>query len=181
MVKVNRSRTFALLSLLALGAGAAAIACGGSAESPPRTTEVTIPETGLEVSATIASASLDDNSANVQMAFFASDAKAPATIAITSVILVDASTGNVVDTLEASTPAVWNGSSYETWNEKVTPGGDLRASYTLTAPKWSAIDGSETRATSYSRAFRLRMTLRIDGAEVTIESGELQRAPQMVT
>lgn len=183
MLKVNR--LLALLSLVALGAGGAAtVACGGSTDSPQPSTEITNPTTGISVKATIASASLGDNSANVQMAFFASDAKTAASITIVSVVLVDGRSGNEVETLQASSPAVWNGSAYVTWNEKVTPGGDLRASYQLTAPTWSAIDGTDTRnatSTSYSTPFRLRMTLQIDGAEVTIESAVLEREPQVMT
>jgi hypothetical protein len=63
-------------------------------------------------------------------------------------------------------------------------GGDLRASYTLTAPTWSNIDGNDTRsstAVSYSTPYKLRVSLRIDATNVTIESAELEREPQMVT
>lgn len=176
---VNVTRMVALLSLLTIGAGGAAIACGGSTDPLPNTQpelpEVVNPATGASVRATVAAASLGDNSANVQIAFFASEATAPASVAVTNVILVNATTGATIDTLQASTPAVWNGSSYETWNEKVTPGGDLRASYSLTAPKWSST------SSSYSIKLKLRITLSIDGAEVTIESENLQREPQMVT
>jgi hypothetical protein len=189
MLKAHR--TLALLSLMALGAGGAAtMACGGAAESPisePTTgpkTETTNPETDPAVRATIAAASIGDSSANVQIAFFAKDATAPAAIVITNVVLVDARSGAKVDTLEASSPGVWNGHAYETWNEKVTPGGDLRASYALTAPKWSTIDGSGARtgtATSYSTPYKLRVSLRIDGTEVTIESRELSREPEVMT
>jgi hypothetical protein len=174
MVKVNR--LLALLSLVTLAASGAAIACGGSTELAPSGqpgTETTNPETGLNVKATIAAASLGNGTANVQMAFFASEATAPATVAITKVLLVDAKTGETVQTLEASAPSVWNGRSYEPWNEKVTPGGDLRASYTLSAPSWSG--------SSYSVQYKLRVTLRIDGDELTIESRELQREPEVVT
>ena len=162
------------------------MACGGASEieAPQPAGETTNPETNLKVKATIASASLGDSSANVQIAFFASDATAPASVSIAKVLLVDSRTGATVDTLEASTPGVWNGRSYETWNEKVTPGGDLKASYQLTAPKWSAIDGNGTRTSgtsSYSIPYKLRISLLIDGSEVTIDSEELQREPQVVT
>lgn len=190
MLKVDRS--FLLLSFVAL------IACGGSTEGVPRSsetttpgtteteteTEITNPETGMKVRATIAAASLGSGSSNVQMAFFASDATAPAAISISKVLLVDAKSGQTVDTLEASSPSVWNGRSYEKWNESVTPGGDLRASYQLTTPDWSAIDADAKRTTSissYSTPYKLRVTLRIDGTEVTIESGELQREPEVAT
>jgi hypothetical protein len=188
MLKVDRS--FLLLSFVAL------VACGGSTEGVPRAsetttpgtneteTEITNPETGMKVRATIAAASLGSGSSNVQMAFFASDATAPAPISISKVLLLDAKTGQTVDTLEASAPSVWNGRSYEKWNESVTPGGDLRASYQLTTPDWSTIDADAKRTTnisSYSTPYKLRVTLRIDGVEVTIESGELQREPEVAT
>lgn len=190
---LETKRLLAMFSLVALAAGGAAmIACGGATEgtiegapntSPQTTPEIQNPETGLAVKATIAAASLGDGSANVQIAFFASEASAPATVAITKVLLVDDRSGQTVDTLEASSPAVWNGRTYEPWNEQVTPGGDLRASYTLTAPDWSTIDkGARTGGTtSYSTPYKLRVTLRIDGTEVTIESSELQREPQVAT
>jgi hypothetical protein len=194
MVKVNR--VLALLSLIVLGAGGGAmLACGGAAESSQTTpgttpTEVTNPETGIKVNATIASASLGGggfgggSSANVQIAFIASDATAPASVSISKVVLLDMKSGATLDTLEASSPGVWNGRSYETWNEKVTPGGDLRASYDLSTPDWSTIDSSSRRSSgtsSYSTPFKLRVTLLIDGAEMTIESDELQREPEVAT
>ena len=197
MAKVNR--VLALLSLVALAAGgpASLAACGGAAESsqtgspgPAPTTETTNPETGLEVNATIAAASLGGGgfggggAANVQIAFFASDATAPASIAVTKVTLLDAKSGAALDTLEASSPGVWNGRSYETWNEKVTPGGDLRASYALSTPDWSTIESSAKRTSgtgSYSINYKLRVTLLIDGVEVTLESDNLQREPEVAT
>jgi hypothetical protein len=196
MVKVNR--VFAVLSLVALAAGGPAmLACGGAAESSqtspapsPTTTETTNPATGIKVSATIAAASLGgggfsgSGAANVQIAFFASDATSAASIAITKVILLDAKSGATVDTLEASSPGVWNGRLYETWNEKVTPGGDLRASYALTTPDWSTIESGAKRTTgtgSYSITYKLRISMLIDGTEITLESEELQREPEVAT
>lgn len=196
MAKVNR--VLALLSLIALGAGGPAmLACGGAAESsqtgpaPTSTgTEITNPATGIKVNATIAAASLGGggfgggSSANVQIAFVASDATSPASVAISKVVLLDMKSGQTLDTLEASSPGVWNGRAYETWNEKVTPGGDLRASYNLSTPDWSTIDSSAKRTagtSSYSTPYKLRVTLLIDGTEITIESDELQREPEVAT
>jgi hypothetical protein len=196
MLKVNR--VFAVVSLTALVAGSAAmLACGGAAESSqtspapaPTSTETTNPATGIKVNATIAAASLGGGgfggggAANVQIAFFASDATSPASIVITKVILLDAKSGATLDTLEASSPGVWNGRVYETWNEKVTPGGDLRASYALTTPDWSTIESGAKRTTgtgSYSITYKLRISMLIDGTEITLESEELQREPEVAT
>lgn len=195
MVKVRR--LFVLLSFVALAAGGPAmLACGGAAESsqttspgPAPTTETTNPATGMKVKATIAAASLGGGgfggggAANVQIAFFASEATSAAAITITKVILLDAKSGATVDTLEASSPGVWNGRSYETWNEKVTPGGDLRASYALSTPDWSTIESSAkgTGTGSYSINYKLRVSMLIDGIEVTLESDDLQREPEVAT
>jgi hypothetical protein len=183
---LNETRVRVLLVLAALGVGAAVIACGsGTAlETPQQKGEVVNETTGLKVSATISAASLSDHAAsNLQIAFVATEATQAATVEITNVVLVDGSSGTTVDTLTASTPQVWNGRSYETWNQRVTPGGDLRASYQLTTPSWSTIDGSGSTRTSrsYSTPYKLRVTMRIDGNEIVIESGELRREAPVVT
>ena len=70
-----------------------------------------------------------------------------------------------------------------TWNEKVTPGGDLRASYALSTPDWTTIESSakQTGTGSYSINYKLRVTMLIDGTEVTLESDDLQREPEVAT
>ena len=182
-----RMRLSVILSIVAL----ATSACGGASEPVPPPSEGTNPgttgpettptENDQKVRAKIAAASLGSGgfggsgSANVQLAFV-SEATAPATVAVVKVVLVDQRNGNAVETLTASSPSVWNGSTYVSWNEKVTPGGDLRASYDLTTPNWSAMGSG-----SYSITYRLRVTLSIDGAEVTIESDNLQREPEVAT
>lgn len=171
-------------------------ACGGASEVPSTTTgspntgntgntgtETTPPENDQKVRAKIAAASLGSGgfggsgAANVQLAFV-SEATAPASVSVVKVVLVDQTNASAVQTLQASSPSVWNGSTYVSWNEKVTPGGDLRASYDLTTPDWSAI---ATGKNAYSITYKLRVTLSIDGAEVTIESDNLQREPEVAT
>lgn len=188
----NRARLVLLLA--ALGTTAlATFACGGgsSTEGPQKQIEVVSPS-GLKVNATIAAVSLGESysGSNVQLAFVANDAAVAASVEVTSVVLVDMTTGEAADVLKASSPSVWNGSSYVAWNQKVTPGGDLRASYQLTTPNWAAIDGTgksapatgaRSSSRSYSNPFRLRVTMRIDGTEVILESSELHREPVAVT
>lgn len=177
-----RPNLFVCLAL-ALAASAANLACGGSTDPGVKGEEKTaLNRPGAPaVGVSIASASLGNGSANVQLAFVAFDARSSATVSVESVVLVDAKSGTVVDTLEASSPSVWNGQTYEPWNEKVTPGGDLRASYTLSGPDWGSLGAGEGDRSSMSTPYRLRITLRIDGAETTVESGDLQREPEMVT
>ncbi len=135
------------------------------------------------IDAKIASASLGSGYATVQIAFFAERATSPVSIEVKSVVLVDSSTGSAVATLTAQSPFVWNGQTYESWNGSVTPGGDLRASYPLSAPDWSTLDGTAKgqRLSSYSAAYKLRLTILIGGAPVTLESGQVQREAEVQT
>ncbi len=168
---------------LLLAAMLAAFACGGGTDidtqpTSPEKKEVVNQSTGLKVSATIAAATLGSSYANVQIAFFASDATSAAAVQIVSAELVDESSGAIDAVYSASNPQVWNGRSYETWNEKVTPGGDLKASYQL---KDNADPTGRGSTISYKATYRLKLTLRIDGADMTIESGQLQREPEVAT
>lgn len=178
------------IALAAAGAASlATIACGGgtqiSEDTQGRNVQVVSP-TGLEVSATISAASLGESeyqASNVQIAFFATQASSPAAVEVTNVALLDGGTGAVLATLASSTPQIWNGAGYVAWNQKVTPGGDLKASYKLSSPNWSSIGGggSSYSSKSYSTPYKLRVTLRIDGTEVVLESAELYREPVMQT
>ncbi len=186
---------------------------GGVTPQPEQKAEVTSPTSGLKVSASIASVSLGDEcggssgaakgapaqdcavggcqsycqQTNVQIAFSAGAGTAGAAIQIVKVELMDSASGTLVDTLTSSKPQVWNGSAYASWNQIVTPGGDLKASYDLSSPSWSKIDGSGAGTTrlsgsgSYSRSFKLHVTLLIDGVQIILESTDLNRQPQAVT
>lgn len=185
---------------------------GGVTPQPEQKAEVTSPTSGLKVSASIASVSLGDEcgggsgaakaapsqgdcapggcqsycqQTNVQIAFSAGPGTAGAAIQIVKVDLMDSASGTLVETLTSSKPQVWNGSSYATWNQIVTPGGDLKASYDLSSPSWSKIDssaGGTTRLSgSYSRSFKLHVTVLIDGVQIILESTDLNRQPQAVT
>lgn len=190
MLTGTRARLLVLASALAI-ASVATIACGGGSviDNPQKQVEITSTK-GLKISASIASVSLGESysGSNLQLAFVANDALDPASIEIVSVVLVDSSSGAAADTLKSSEPRVWNGSSYVAWNQQVTPGGDLKASYALTTPNWASIDsapgpGGSSRygSRSYSIPFKLRVTMRIDGTEVVLESAELHREPVAVT
>jgi hypothetical protein len=187
---LHRIRTVLIVSaaMCALGGFAGAtLACGGGTDgSPQRKAEITSPS-GLEVKSVIVSVTLGDgfgSTSNLQLAFMAGSAGQSAPVEIASATLVDDASGAFVEVLAASAPQVWNGSRYTPWDQRVTPAGDLRASYSLTTPDWSKMDsgvGGSTRSSSYSRKFRLLLKLRIDGVEVVIESAMLNRQPQAVT
>ena len=118
---------------------------------------------------------------NVQIAFTSTGAGTSASVEIVSVTLLDAATGKLVDTLQASKPQSWSGNGYTTWDQTIAPSSELKASYDLTSPAWSTINGSDTTRSAYSTAYKLDVTLRIDGVEVTLESAAVNREPPVST
>lgn len=114
---------------------------------------------------------------NVQIAFTSGDGSNPAKIEILGVTLNDASDGSEVDQLEASNPQRWNTSGgYTAWDQTIAPKTELKASYTLSSPAWSTMSD-----TSYSRKFRLRVTVKVDGSTVVLQSAVLSREPAVAT
>ncbi len=111
---------------------------------------------------------------NVQLSFTAGGGAAGAKIEIVTVTLHDATSGSLVDTLVSRDPRAWNGSAYATWDQVVKPSAETKASYNLTAPKWST--------SSYSQKYLLRVTVRVDGgATIILESQTLNREPAVAT
>lgn len=114
---------------------------------------------------------------NVQIAFTSSDGSAPAKIEILAVTLHDASDGAELDQLEASNPQKWSSSGgYTAWDQTIAPKTELKASYALSSPAWSTMSDP-----SYSRKFRLRVTVKVDGTQVVLESATLSREPAVAT
>jgi hypothetical protein len=142
---------------------------GGAAKSPPSNTGCGGPSYCQQ--------------SNVQIAFTAGAGTQSAKVEIVTVTLLDSATDKVVDTLKASHPQVWSGNAYASWDESIKPAGDLKASYDLSAPAWSTLSGtSDSRTTSsYSTKYKLLVTLRIDGVEITLESTDLSREPPVAT
>jgi hypothetical protein len=171
-------------------------------QTPTSEARVAPPSTKLEVTATIISATLGEDCGGSRGAFagdcapaedggtcgfvcqqsnlqlsFTSGAGEPAKVEIVEVTLHDATTGNQVDTLTASSPKAWTGSSYAAWNETLSASAVVKATYDLSGPKWSTIgDGNR-----FSSQYRIRVALRIDGVLVTLESAALNREPNVAT
>jgi hypothetical protein len=187
-----------VLGAFGVAAAITAIACGGSSQpvpAPEQKADVTGPDSGLRVTADIASVTLGEEctpevkaaecpggfcsgycESNLQLAFLAAAGGKGAAIEIVKAELLDGSSGEVVDTLAASRPRIWNGTAFVAWDQDVTPGGDLKASYEMTAPAWSKIEGPQPEGTSsLLRTFKLRLTLHLDGVEVVLQSSSLVR------
>ncbi len=101
-------------------------------------------------------------------------------VSITSVRLIDQATGVELDTLTPREPQRWEGAQYVTWDNTLRGYGETRASYKLSAPNWTRIGSGNTWST-YGRAFRLEVTVVVNGQTLVLRSGELMRAPEVVT
>jgi hypothetical protein len=101
-------------------------------------------------------------------------------VTITSVRLIDQATGAALDTLTPREPQRWQEAQYVTWDGALRGLGETRASYKLSAPNWNAIGAGNTFST-YGRAFRLEVTVVVNGQTLVLRSGELMRAPEVVT
>lgn len=117
---------------------------------------------------------------NMQLAFNAAAGTQAARVEIVAVTLHDSASGNLVDTLISSKPQAWSGSGYSAWDETIKPASELKASYDLSAPKWSTIS-SASGFSAYGTKYKLHVTLRIDGIEVVLESTDLNREPMVAT
>lgn len=110
---------------------------------------------------------------NLQLNFTTGAGSKKATVEMVSVVLLDDS--GQIDSLTSSLPQSWDGSKYATWDQTISPSSQLKASYNLTAPAWSRI------GTSYGKNYKVRVTLRVDGANLVLESAALHREPQVAT
>jgi hypothetical protein len=101
-------------------------------------------------------------------------------VQVTGVRLLDAPTGAGLGALTPREPQRWEGTQYVAWDGVLRGYGESRVSYKLSAPNWVAIGGGNTWST-YGRAFRLEVTVVVRGQTFVLRSGELMRAPEVVT
>jgi hypothetical protein len=119
---------------------------------------------------------------SVQLSFVADAAGSPAKVTITRVALLPAEDDTEIETLASGAPTSWNGTSYLSWDGTLKAADQVKASYPLASPKWSAIPSTTTTGRlAYSTQFRLRITVDIGGVTTTITSQKVSRAPQVAT
>ncbi len=114
---------------------------------------------------------------NMQIAFSTGTSGQPAHADIVSVTLRDDASGSDLQTLTATAPLAWNGTTYSSWDGTLKPAGDLKVTYTLSSPTWSKMSSS----TTYGSKYRLIVILRIDGTDMALESALLNREPVVST
>jgi hypothetical protein len=101
-------------------------------------------------------------------------------VTITAVRFLDSATGASLDALTPREPQRWEGAQYVAWDSTLRGFGETRASFKLSAPDWNRIGSGNTWST-YGRAYRLEVTVVVNGQTLVLRSGELMRAPEVVT
>jgi hypothetical protein len=118
----------------------------------------------------------------IQLSFTPSGGNATAHVKITKVAILDSVSGAELQSLTAYTPLVWNGAQYVPWDESIPSGAPLKASYTLSPPTWNWPAAADaTSSGPYSRQYRVRVELTIDGAPATLQSEPVSQAPVVAT
>jgi hypothetical protein len=114
---------------------------------------------------------------NIQLSFTTSASGGAAKVSVVSVSLIDAASNSEVAALTANGSQTWDATAgqYRAWDGTLTPSAEVKASYTLTSPEWSKLDPS------YTKQYKLVITLNVDGTTLLIESEELNREPAVAT
>lgn len=83
--------------------------------------------------------------------------------------------GEELGELTADTPRRWTEEGYVAWDEVIPTPGDMQTLYELRGLDWSSVDSS------YSRTYRLRVEIEVDGELRTLTSEETTREAPIVT
>jgi hypothetical protein len=151
--------------------------CGGtvaSMGSPPASGDVAAGACAPDVPCP----PLQCRKSSVQLAFTSSSGGSKAKALITKVILLDATTdAQVAELSPLGNPQVWNGASYIDWDSFVAPSSNVKTQHSVTTPSFS----SARAADAYSKQYRFRITVTIDGKSTTVTSEPVNREAPVQT
>ena len=88
--------------------------------------------------------------------------------------LLDPKTGKAVATIEAREPAAWADGAYQSWNETVAPRQEVKASYELSVPDWSAVE-KQIGTSSSGFMFVLELDVKVGDELQTVRSAQFPR------
>lgn len=118
---------------------------------------------------------MDCTQSTLQLAF-TSKAQQAVPIEINEIRIRLASGGETLSTIEARAPTVWTDSKYEPWDESVSAGASVKASYKIGTPDWGAVEKALGKS-SFGPTYVLEIDVAVDGVERTrtIESAKVPR------
>jgi hypothetical protein len=82
--------------------------------------------------------------------------------------------GKELGSLSTRLPSKWGESVYTPWNEVLEPDSDLKASYKITPPNWSEVEG-KLGGSSHGVMFILEAIIDVGGKDQTVRSSEFAR------
>ena len=106
---------------------------------------------------------------------FTGQGPSEARVVIEQVRLVDPSSGKTVGRAEARKPAAWIDSSYHAWDEMIPEGKDIKSSYELSDPDWSAVEAAIGGSSSYDHMFVLEVVVKVGDEQQTVHSAPFPR------
>lgn len=104
---------------------------------------------------------------------FATPGEGSTKVAVQQVRLLDPASGKALATLDAREPAAWADGAYQSWDETLGPRQEVKASYALSLPDWSAVE--RVLGSSYGVMFVLEVDVKLGDARQTLRSSEFPR------
>ncbi|WP_106393479.1 hypothetical protein [Enhygromyxa salina] len=84
------------------------------------------------------------------------------------------SKGRQVGELKSRKPSAWSEERYQPWDEQLSPGEALKASYKLGLPDWTAVEQAIGES-SFGHMFTIEVDVEVDGRVETVVSPEFPR------
>lgn len=94
-------------------------------------------------------------------------------VEIDGVRMLDPTSGKELATLVAREPAAWADGAYLSWDQTLAPGQEVKASYALSVPDWSAVETAI--GSSYGVMFVLEVDVKVGDETQTVRSAEFPR------
>jgi hypothetical protein len=118
-------------------------------------------------------------STSIQLAIDAGAGDLDVPFEVISIELLDMDR-RVLDTLDPTEASLYTDDGFVSWDERVAPNDSLSVRYETTSPDWASI-GDGNAWSTYGVPYRIRMRVRIDGEERTLDFSPAMREPEIVT
>lgn len=82
--------------------------------------------------------------------------------------------GQNLGTLVPRAPTIWKAEAYSAWDEMIMPKTDVKASYKLSVPNWTAVQ-SKLGGSTFGPLYRLEADIMIGDVTKTVRSAEIVR------
>lgn len=95
-------------------------------------------------------------------------------VATVKAVRLKSADGKDLGALATRMPTVWKDAGYEPWDGTIEPGTDLKTSYKISVPDWSAVEKT-LGGRSYGKMYTVEVDVEIRGEVTTVTSAEFKR------